>query len=605
MIKALVALFRILSPKQKHQSLLVQFLIIVSALLEILSTLLIIPFISMIGNYSNFEDNLFIKKINIYILHSNKDDLIIYISSTILLFYFLSTLINLYTINKSIKYGRIISIELTTRLFNYYLSKDILFHTKNSNSALIKKLSQEVERITFGIIDPFILLNARLILIILMLVVSLYFYSKETIIIISIILLGYFITYFSLQKKISFLGKKVSEDYTIMIKVILETLASIKYITILKKKNFFIQKYKSSKTGHALSGGKNLTLSLMPRYFMEFIIFSIIIILTIITLKINDDNLHNSLLTLSFFGILGFKLLPAVQSVFYYFSTIQGNLAAFQSIDLDLQNSYVEIDVNHNLKTNIISHNEKISLNKDICIKNLNIIYPEKKISALNNVSLTIPAKKSVAFVGKTGSGKTTLANYIMGLLNSKTGEMLVDNKIINKENLSYWQSNISFVPQDIFLLDSSIKENIAFGVEKELIDNTKIKKTIESAEMDEFIKNLEHGVETNVGNNGVKLSGGQKQRIAIARALYSDPKLLILDEATNALDGITEENIMNCIFNFSGSITVIIIAHRISTIKKCDVIYLFENGKVIDQGNFDDLMKRNKNFSLMHNYSN
>jgi HlyD family secretion protein len=181
---------------------------------------------------------------------------------------------------------------------------------------------------------------------------------------------------------------------------------------------------------------------------------------------------------------------------------------------------------------------------------------------------------------------------------------MFVDNKIINKENLSYWQSNISFVPQDIFLLDSSIKENIAFGVEKELIDNTKIKKTIKSAELDEFIKNLEHGVETNVGNNGVKLSGGQKQRIAIARALYSDPKLLILDEATNALDGITEENIMNCIFNFSGSITVIIIAHRISTIKKCDVIYLFENGRLIDQGNFDDLMKKNKNFNLLYNHS-
>lgn len=539
----------------------------------------------------------------VFFEHNNKEDLIFYLSLIILIFYFVSTIINILTVNKSIKYGRLISSELSIRLFSYYLSRDILFHSKNSNSDILKKLSQEVDRVTAGIVDPFILLNARFILIILMLGVSFYFYSILTIIVISIIFFGYLVTYFILQKRISFWGKKVSEQTNIMFKIILESLASLKYITILKKKNFFIQKYTNSKMQHALSGGRNIILSLMPRYFMEFIIFFIIITLIIITVKIYDDNLYDSLITLSFFGVLGFKLLPSAQSAFFYITTMQSNLAAYQSIELDLQNSKNQLDENFYFNNNLISL-EKIEFRKDIFIKNVSIFYPEKDVSAINNISIKIPAKKFVAFVGKTGSGKTTLVNYIMGLLNSQEGEMLIDNKIINKENLSQWQSNIGFVPQEVFLLDSSIKENIAFGVEEKLIDSSRINNIIEFVQLKEFIKSLECGLETNVGSNGVKLSGGQKQRIAIARALYSDPELFILDEATNALDGITEENIMNYIFNFSGLKTVIIIAHRLSTIKNCDIIYFFENGRITDQGNFGDLIKRNKSFSQMFSFS-
>jgi ATP-binding cassette, subfamily B, bacterial PglK len=603
MIKSLLSLFSNFSEINKRKFLFVQVLMVISSVLEVLSLLLFVPFISILGSNTNFENNFFVKKIFFFLKYDNKTDLILYLSLLILLFYFFSTLFNILILNKSIKFGRLTSADLSVRLFSYYLSRDILFHSKNSNSDLLKRLSQEVDRVTAGIIDAFILLNAKLILILLIAIVSFYFYSKLTIVVILIITVGYLITFFILQKKIFFWGKKVSDQSNIMYKIILESLSSLKYITILKKQFFFIQKYKNSKKQHALSGGRNLILSLMPRYFIEFIIFFIVITLTMVTLKFYDDNLHESLTTLSFFGILGFKLLPSVQSAFFYITTIQSHLAAYHSIESDLYNSKNQSDIKLYFNDNLISQ-KKVLFETDMFLNNVSIFYPEKTVSAINNVTIKIPAKKIVAFVGKTGSGKTTLANYIMGLLNSKGGEMFVDNKIINKENLSYWQSNISFVPQDIFLLDSSIKENIAFGVEKELIDNTKIKKTIKSAELDEFIKNLEHGVETNVGNNGVKLSGGQKQRIAIARALYSDPKLLILDEATNALDGITEENIMNCIFNFSGSITVIIIAHRISTIKKCDVIYLFENGRLIDQGNFDDLMKKNKNFNLLYNHS-
>ena len=211
MIKNLLSLFRNFSKKNKSQLLFLQLLIIFSSILEILSILLIVPFISIIGSYSNFENNFFIKKIYVFIKYNNKADLIFYLSLLMLFFYFVSSLINILTINKSIKYGRLISSELTIRLFSYYLSRDILFHSKNSNSDLLKRLSQEVDRVTAGIVDPFILLNARLILIILMLGVSFYFYSKLTLVVITIIIFGYLMTYLILKKKISFWGKKVSD----------------------------------------------------------------------------------------------------------------------------------------------------------------------------------------------------------------------------------------------------------------------------------------------------------------------------------------------------------------------------------------------------------
>ena len=411
MIKNLLSLYNNLSLNQRRQLLFIQFFMIVSAVLEVLSVLLIVPFISIIGGYSNFENNFFIKKIYLLIKSTNKADVMFFISIIMLLLYFASTLINIFTIKKSIKYGRLISAELTVRLFSYYLFKDIGFHSRNSNTILLKKLTQEVERVTSGIIDPFILLNSRLILIMLMLGAAFFFYFWLTFFVISIILLGYWIAYSILHKKITSSGKKISDQSTLIYRVILESLASLKYISLYKKYNFFIKKYKNSKTEHALSGGRILMLGLMPKYFMEFIIFFIIITLTILTLKVHNDNLYNSLITLSFFGVLGFRLLPSAQSIFFYITTIKSHLPAYQNIELDLENSKNRIDDYSHSNKNSTVLGKKMTFEEEIFLDNISLIYPEKKILAINNVTVRIPAKKVIAFVGATGSGKTTLVN--------------------------------------------------------------------------------------------------------------------------------------------------------------------------------------------------
>ena len=206
----------------------------------------------------------------------------------------------------------------------------------------------------------------------------------------------------------------------------------------------------------------------------------------------------------------------------------------------------------------------------------------------------------SIGFAGSTGSGKTTLIDVILGLLDPKKGNIIVDDTIINNQNILSWQNKISYVPQTIFLIDESISSNIAFGIKREEIDHDRVMKAAQLANLDRFVEDLPEKYDTLVGENGVKLSGGQRQRIGIARALYNEPEVLVLDEATSALDGITENYVMEAIESLSNKLTLIIVAHRITTIENCDMIYFLEEGKIKDYGTYDELITKNSQFKKM-----
>ena len=238
----------------------------------------------------------------------------------------------------------------------------------------------------------------------------------------------------------------------------------------------------------------------------------------------------------------------------------------------------------------------------NINIKNVNYTYPNTNKKIIKDIDLSIPVNKVIGVVGSSGSGKSTLIDMVLGLLKPETGSICVDEMDINKnkKNLSQWQRNIGFVPQEIFLSDATIRENIAFGIEPSKIDETKIDLSIQMAHLVDFIDNLSAGKDTMVGERGVQLSGGQRQRIGIARALYSNPSVLILDEATSSLDGISEKAIMETIHDFSGKKTLIIIAHRLATVKRCDITYLLEEGKIKSKGAFNQLSLEDDLFKSM-----
>jgi len=329
---------------------------------------------------------------------------------------------------------------------------------------------------------------------------------------------------------------------------------------------------------------------------MELIAFGCIIFLILYLLTSHQGNLGTILPVLSVYALAGFKLLPAFQQVYTSVSTIKGNISAFNAIKDDLHASAAEDPTAPPKATD----NNRLVPTTSIQLTNVTFAYPGKKKPALKNLDITIYANSVIGLVGSTGSGKSTAIDLVLGLMQPEQGQLMVDGKPITQDNLRAWQNTLGFVPQSIFLADSSIRENIAFGLPEHEIDDQKVRRATKMAHLEELVQELPNGLNTRVGERGVQLSGGQRQRIGIARALYHDAEVLILDEATSALDGITEKLIMDAIHDFAGQKTIIMIAHRLATVKQCDTIYLLGNGTVIDAGTYSELTQRNQIFKRM-----
>jgi ATP-binding cassette subfamily C protein len=288
--------------------------------------------------------------------------------------------------------------------------------------------------------------------------------------------------------------------------------------------------------------------------------------------------------------------MPALQYIFYSLSSLAFNNAVLDRI-------YEDIVEEDNFKSELLNDEniETLKFNDKITVENLSYNYPKSDKLVLKNINIEIEKNQEIAFAGATGAGKSTLVDIILGLLEPSTGYLKIDDKIVDKNIIRSWQKNIGYVPQDIFLIDDTIIKNIAFGVDKDNIDIRKVKKAAEIANIANFIENeLSEGYNTIVGERGIRISGGQKQRIGLARALYHDPEVLILDEATSSLDSKTQEQVMDAINAIVEVKTMIIIAHRLSTVKNCDQIYLIEEGKIIDQGKYDELAERNQYFKRL-----
>ncbi|MDD2296718.1 MAG: ABC transporter ATP-binding protein, partial [Sphaerochaetaceae bacterium] len=481
--------------------------------------------------------------------------------------------------------------ELSTRLLTVYISKPYAYFLNKNTSTLGKNLLAEVYQLTNNMLIPIFELVVNT-MVILTLVIVLFMTDFVTTCVALAILGGsYAVINFRVKKRVKRGGLERLEANRGRYKITGEALSGIKTTKVFGRENYFIKQFSAYSKKFTQVETSVRTISEIPRYLLEALAFGGIILL-VVFLTITRGGASDVIPLVSLFAFAGYRLLPAMQKVFQAATSIYFNQAILDTLHQDLTEDVTKRD---------LEIGEPISFTNEIRLKDLSFSYPETSVTVLANINLTIRKNSTVGFVGTTGSGKTTLVDILLGLLVAQEGGLFVDDVPLTSQRQRAWQQIIGYVPQDIFLSDDTVARNIAFGLADEKIESEKVQAVAKIAALDTFItEELAHGYETIIGERGLRLSGGQRQRIGLARALYENPAILVLDEATSSLDGVTETAVMKAINNASKDRTVIMIAHRLSTVRDCDVIYLMEKGSIVARGTFVELMETNATFKNM-----
>lgn len=596
-VSSLIKLFNLLDSAQRKKLLFLQILVFFMSCLEVLSVIAIGPFMALLGNLDSIQAPGIINTIYEYFGFVSNREFIIFFGASVLSIMLLSACFSLYTIKVLYQFGSSIGGSVSNRLFKHFLFQPWLFHSEHSSSSLIHKVINESQRLTFAIIHQALTLNAKAAIAVLMSLAIIIYDPIISFSGLAIFSLSYFLIYKLSESHLNQASKSLADDQEIRLKTASESFGGIQNIILSRTQPFFFDTFNQSTDKYYLSWGNSQVLSITPKYLLEVLAMGSIIVLVLFLFLSGNENLSSILPTLSVFALAGYKILPALQTAYYSFSIITANISAFENLELDLINSYDIESNNHGLK---VKSENKIEFRNKLCLRNICFAYPESSKMVLNSISFEILAETTIGIVGPSGAGKSTMIDLILGLINPISGNFIADDISIDKSNVDLWQRNIGFVPQSIFLSDSTIKENIAFGVDAQLIDNKKILEAANLANIMDFVSSLPDGLDTFVGERGIQLSGGQIQRIGIARALYNNPKILIFDEATSSLDGISEKLIMEAINKFTGQKTIIIVAHRLETIKNCDSIFLLKDGEILDSGSYDELLSRSLVFQGM-----
>ena len=603
MFKIVKHLFSILNTSQRRQFYLLQVLVIVMSLTQIVGVASIIPFMALVGDLSQLKQDTLIAEVYMLSGLNSESQFVFWLGLSVLIMLFFASVISMYTTWRITLFANKISVEIADRLYTHYLKQDWLFHASGSSAQLTKQIATETLRINHGILMPFMHLNANVVFVTSM-SISIFIFDP-IVAIVGVVIFA--LSYSSIFKLVSLTllknGRSISEMYEKRYRLMNEGFGGIKDVLLLGRHSDFIDRFYKTGVVFAYSQGVNNALGHAPRYFMELIAFGSMIALVLYLFTSYDADLSSILPILSVYAIAGMKLLPAFQGIYNSFASIRASTGAYEAIHKDLTDSSEIKPVTKKSKT---SKKEKSYLNpkEEVSLENVSFRYPGKEELVLDQMNISIPVKKVIGIVGPSGSGKSTLVDILLGLIEPQKGFLKIDNKIINTQNRRSWQNSIGFVAQAIFLSEGTIAENVAFGLSKNQINLKNVENALKLANLEEFVKDLKNGVHTKVGERGVQLSGGQRQRIGIARALYHKAEVLVFDEATSSLDGITEKMIMQAVHKFSDKKTIIMIAHRLKTVEKCDQIFFIDEGKVVDQGTFQELIEKNKKFKNMANHT-
>jgi ABC-type multidrug transport system fused ATPase/permease subunit len=575
-IKLITDLIEFISLKRKRQFIYLIILAIIASIAEIISLGSVLPFIQILIDPSKLLSNHYFSIFLSYFNIVNSSDLVIFLSIIFILTAFLAGLLRLFLLKISVRFSHDLGTDISILAYKKTIHQPYSVHIERSTNELISGITQKVSATT-GVIISLVTITTSIFLFISIFILLLY--VDYIIALFSAFVFGsiYTILAFYTKKKISSNSFIIANEQTNVVKSLQEGLGSIRDIILDSSHDLYIHLYEESFNKLQNANRQNSFLSQAPRFFLETVGI-ILIAITVIILNNERGGIISSFPLLATLAISAQRLLPLMQLIYGNWSNIIGNKSSLNDV-LNL----LKLPVNDQIHDdgNLLLFFDKIRLD------NIAFKYNSTQISILNNINLEIESGSRIGIIGETGSGKSTLVDIIMGLLMPTNGSIFVDENLINYKNIRKWQGLVSHVPQNIFLKDASIIENIAFGVPENLIDIERVKIAAKQAQISSFIESRPLGYYEIVGERGINLSGGQRQRIGIARALYKNSKILIFDEATSALDSDTESDLMTAIENLDKELTILIIAHRISTLKNCSKIIQLKNGEIINVCNY------------------
>lgn len=498
-----------------------------------------------------------------------------------------------------IRFAAMRSYSLSSRLLEAYLHQPYVWFLSRNSSDTSHRVLGEVDRLVNNVIMPSLRLLSSAVLA--LAIVGFLVVVDPLISVLSALLLcgGYAMIYLWLRRRLQRLGKEMLVRSGDRYRLVNELSGGFREVKLLGIEDHYMSRYDNVAQRFARAAAILQIMGELPRFVLEALTFGVLLVLVFVLLLRNDGNLLTTIPTLGIFAYAVMRLLPALQQIYHGLASVRANVPALDLIHGDLIEA--RSATHGRFLSPVSGASSSLKLTERLDLNGLRFRYPETSRAALNGISLSIPARQTVGLVGGTGAGKTTLVDLILGLLTPEEGELRIDGVPIARDNLRAWQRTVGYVPQSIYLTDDTVAANIAFGVPPEEIDMNAVERAAHLAALHNFIvSDLSEGYRSVVGERGVRLSGGQRQRIGIARALYRDPSVLVLDEATSALDNITERVVMEAIASLRDEKTIILIAHRLTTVRDCDMIFMIEHGRLAAQGRYNELLESNQSFREM-----
>ena len=576
-MQTLKKILSLLTPYEQFRAFLLLIMILIMALLDMIGVVSILPFMAVLTNPVLIETNLILNSMfkfsNIFGVENN-EQFLFFLGVLVFLLLVISLIFKAFTTYVQVRFVALREYSIGKRLVEGYLHQPYSWFLSRNSADLGKTILSEVNEVIGNGISPLMELIAKSAVAIALIILLIITDPKLALIVGFSLGSVYWAIFIFLKSYLKRIGKERLRNNQQRFISVSEAFGAAKEVKIGGLEEVYIKKFSESSQNFAQNQASSLVISQLPRFILEAIAFGGIMLI-ILYMMMKTGGFNNALPIISLYVFAGYRLMPALQQIYGSFTQLTFIGPSINILSNDIKNLKI---YNSNQDQGVLS------LNKSIRLKNICYSYPNTSRIALKNININIPAKSIVGLVGTTGSGKTTAVDIILGLLEPQKGTIEIDGHIITKKNSRSWQRSVGYVPQHIYLADDTIAANIAFGVDPKNMNQEDIERASKIANLHEFVvSELSEKYKTTIGERGVRLSGGQRQRIGIARALYHKPKVLILDEATSALDNQTEKLVMDAVKNISKDVTIIMIAHRLNTVKNCDIIYKLENGEIIN----------------------